>query len=131
MSTVDTAPDLSDAQRETLAALADRLIPAGDGMPAASEVDVPGKWTARVLGARPDFAAPLAGLLDAAAGRDPATELRRLSAEEPDAFPLLTVIVPAAYYMHPRVRRLYGYPGQKENPPLPDESDYYLRDGIL
>ena len=77
MTTVAKPFELSGAQRATLSALADRLIPAGDGMPAASEVDVPGKWTARVLGARPDFAAPLAALLDAAADQDPGAELRR------------------------------------------------------
>ena len=36
-----------------------------------------------------------------------------------------------AYYLHPRVRRLIGYPGQKPDPAADDESDYWLRDGLL
>jgi hypothetical protein len=131
MSAPTTEPPLSADQRETLAGLADQLVPASEGMPAASEVKVPEKWVDRVLAARPDLAPALVAVLDQAAGKDPAAEVKRLGTEEPDAFGILAVSVTAAYYMHPRVRKLYGYPGQKENPALPDESDYYLRDGIL
>ena len=29
------------------------------------------------------------------------------------------------------VRKAVGYPGQKANPPYPDEAEYDLRDGLL
>ena len=52
---------LSDAHRAQLAAIADQLIPAGSGMPSASEADVHGRFLDEVLAARPDLAAPLRG----------------------------------------------------------------------
>lgn len=123
---------LDERRRETLAELADVLVPAAEGMPAASEVDVHGKWVDRVLAARPDLAGGLERALAAAAGAEDAdAAVRRLNDTDPDAFGALATAVTGAYYLHPRVRKLLGYPGQKENPPLPDESDYYLRDGIL
>jgi len=47
--------------REHLGELADALIPAKSGMPAASEAGAVGEWLAGVLPARPDLEAPLAG----------------------------------------------------------------------
>ncbi|HEX2045645.1 MAG TPA: hypothetical protein VHF23_08470, partial [Gaiellaceae bacterium] len=68
----------SAAARETFAALADVLIPGGAGLPAASDVDVGGRWLDRALGARPDLEATLERVLAEAAGADPAGEVRRL-----------------------------------------------------
>lgn len=123
--------ELTPARRSTLAALADVLVPATGGMPAASEAGVTGKWLDRVLGARPDLEPTLVRLLAAAAGSEPAGELRRLECEDRAALELLALVVVSAYYLNPKVRRLIGYPGQKATPPFPDESDYYLRDGLL
>ena len=50
---------LSDEQRAQLGAIADELIPAGSGMPSASEAGVAGEFLDEVLVARPDLAAPL------------------------------------------------------------------------
>jgi len=50
-------------QRAAFAALADVLVPAAEGMPAASEVDIAGVGLDRVLRARPDLEAPLARVL--------------------------------------------------------------------
>ena len=50
---------LSDEQRAQLGAIADELIPAGSGMPSASEAGVAGEFLDEVLAARPDLAAPL------------------------------------------------------------------------
>lgn len=122
---------LTPALRSTLAGLADVLVPAVDGMPAASEAGVTGKWLDRVLGVRPDLEPLLARVLAGAEGAEPAGEIRRLEREDPAALELLALVVVSAYYLNPKVRRLIGYPGQKATPPFPDESDYYLRDGLL
>ena len=56
---------------------------------------------------------------------------RELHDDDPAAFAALALLAPGAYYLHPRVRRLIGYPGQKPEPAPDDESDYWLRDGLL
>ncbi len=122
---------MSPEQRSTLAGLADVLVPAADGMPAASEVKVHERWIDKALGARPDLEAGLLAMLDVAADREPAAELERLRTEEPAGFETLALLVTGAYYMHPRVRKLIGYPGQGPNPAYPDEAEWYLRDGLL
>src|SRR5215207_6143025 len=76
--------------RETLAGLADALIPAGDRMPAASEAGATGSLLDEVLRVRGDLEDPLAALTTAAAGKDPAAEVERLKAEEPELFEALT-----------------------------------------
>jgi len=117
--------------RATLAALADVLVPEAEGMPAASQVEVQGKWLDRVLRARPDLASDLARVLVEARGREPVAEIARLQQGDPSGFATLALCVTGAYYMNPRIRKLIGYPGQIKNVPYPDEADYYLRDGLL
>jgi choline dehydrogenase-like flavoprotein len=111
-------------QRPGYATLADELIPAAGDMPSASEADPTGKWLGRALAARPDlraaFERALDGELDARALRD----------ADPEAFTALTTLVSGAYYMNLKVRKRIGYPGQKHDPPFPDEADYYL-EGLL
>lgn len=122
---------MTPEQRATLALLADVLVPAAEGMPAASEVKVHEKWIDRAVDARPDLQADLLCVIEAAAGREPAVELVRLREQEPASFDTLALLVTGAYYMVPRVRKLVGYPGQKRRPAYPDEADYDLRDGLL
>jgi choline dehydrogenase-like flavoprotein len=121
---------LDAGQRATLAALADVLIPADGGMPSASGAGAHEKWLDRALGARPELEADLVRVLAEAGDRDPEQELRRLHEQEPDAFHALALAVSGAYYMNLKVRKRIGYPGQKSNPPFPDEADYYL-EGLL
>ncbi len=128
---VSTAAEFDTESRATLAALADVLVPEAEGMPAASQVDVQGKWVDRVLKVRPDLAAELARVLGTARGREPVAEVERLQHEDAGGFAVLALAVTGAYYLHPRIRKLIGYPGQKKNPPYPDEADYYLRDGLV
>jgi choline dehydrogenase-like flavoprotein len=128
---VPLATRVSPEQLETLAALTDVLIPAGNGKPSASEADRAGKWLARVLAARPDLEPGLVAVLAAAQGRDPQREVRRLHEEEPDKFKTLATAVSGAYYMNLKVRKRIGYPGQGKRPPFPDEAEYDLRDGLL
>ncbi len=75
--------------------------------------------------------APLAAVLDAAAGRDPEAEVRRLHAEDPDGFSALAQIASGGYYMNLKIRKRIGYPGQGKRPPFSDEAEYDLRDGLL
>ncbi|HXY43420.1 MAG TPA: FAD-dependent oxidoreductase, partial [Acidimicrobiales bacterium] len=130
MTASGTGP-ISDEARAILASLADVLIPARGLMPSASSVGVTGKWLDRVLETRPDLAGPLARLLEEAAGRPPAEHVRALHERADDRFRALATVVSAGYYMHPKVRKLIGYPGQSQNPIYPDEAEYDLRDGLL
>ena len=68
---VTSEQTLTSEQRTAFWALADVLIPATDAMPAASEAGSAEKWLDRALAARPDLVAPLAALLDEAAGGIP------------------------------------------------------------
>ena len=122
---------LTSEQRQTLYALADVLVPAAHGMPAASEAGAADKWHDRALAARPDLAPILVALLDIARDRDPEAEARRLHAEEPERFEALAAIVSGAYYMNLKIRKRIGYPGQGKRLPFPDEAEYDLRDGLL
>jgi hypothetical protein len=117
--------------RATLAALADVLIPAADGMPAASEAGAAGDWLDEVLRVRGDLEAPLQGLLERARGVDPPAEVERLEREEPEAFEALATAVAGAYFLHPEVRRLIGYPGQEPRPIEPEEPPDYEQDDLL
>ena len=54
---------LTDAERVALRTIADVLIPAGDGMPAAADVGVADHLLDRVLRFRPDLVAPLRAAL--------------------------------------------------------------------
>ncbi len=122
---------MNDAQRTTFAALADVLIPATDEMPSASASEVHGKWLDRALKARPELEAPLEALCDAAHGKDPNAEARRLHADDPDAFKVLGTCAQGAYYMNLRVRKRIGYPGQGNRAAFDGEWEFDLRDGIL
>lgn len=129
--TTSSSVEISQSQRSTLAALADVLIPSAEGMPAASEVDVQGKWLDRVLSVRPDIAPALVSVLSDAQDKNPVEEVRRLQESNAAGFAALALAATGGYYLNPKVRKLIGYPGQKPNPPYPDEAEYYLRDGIL
>lgn len=127
----ETPNPLDEARRRTLATVADVLVPAALGMPAASEVDVHREGINHVLAARPDLGPPLAALLDELAGEDPAAALERLNEENPEAIGVLGTAVTGAYYLDPRVRDLLGYHGQPNKPARPGESDEYLAGGLL
>jgi hypothetical protein len=83
---------ISDAHRAQLAAIADQLIPAGSGMPSASEADVQGRFLDEVLAARPDLAAPLEAVLEGVAGLAPGAAIAQL--RESDGWGVLTAVVP-------------------------------------
>lgn len=99
--------------RETLAGLADVIIPAADGMLSASEAGATGALLDEVLRVRADLQEPLATLTTAAAGKDPAAEVARLQTDEPELFEALTTSIAGGYFMSEDVRERLGYPGQQ------------------
>jgi hypothetical protein len=123
--------ELSPAERETLAGLADVLIPAGPVLPSAGDAGVARRWVDRVLAARPDLDPPLRALLAAAAGADPEAEVARLRAEDPVAFATLALVVEGAYFLNRKVRKLVKIPFPARREALPDEADFYLEGGLL
>jgi hypothetical protein len=103
---------LDATQRSTLATLADVLVPAAEGMPAASEVGVADEGLDRVLRVRPELEADLSRVLKAGTGADAAEQIRDLQRDDPAGFDALALTVTGAYYTDQRVRDLIGYPGQ-------------------
>jgi hypothetical protein len=122
---------IDDATRATFRALADVLIPAAEGMPAASEVGVHLDILDRVLGLRPDLAERFFRGLRATAGEAAGEAAQRLNAADPEALSAIGLVASAAYYMQPRVRALIGYPGQEKRPGDPDETPEYVANGML
>lgn len=111
---------LDPAERATLSALADRLIPAEDGMPSASEADVPLSGVDYVLDVRPDLCEPLTALLAEAAEEDPCEFLREL---DPEALGALGEVVAGAYFLNDKVKALIGYHGRRAVPVGEDDVD--------
>jgi|SRR5690242_19801042 len=123
--------ELTDARRATVTALADALIPGGEGMPSASAAGVPSRWIDRAIDARPDLADAFAATLDRAGDQDPAAFLARLEADAPGELETLQLLIAGAYFMSPRTRRVLDYPGQTQQPVLPGEADYYEPERLL
>jgi hypothetical protein len=119
---------ISDAHRARLGAIADELIPAGSGMPSASEAGVAGQYLDEVLASRPDLASPLEAALESVAGADDPIAALRADA---GAWGVITAVVPAAYFLNPDMRAAIGYPGLEARPIDPDAAPDYLDDGLL
>lgn len=116
-------------RREVLRKLADQLIPAGDGMPSASDVGVADGLLDAVLKVRDDLAPELIRILDEVATQEPGEAIACLRADDPDGFQTLSFVVAGGYLMSRDVDALIGYPGQQ-----PDEVDpfsYALADARL
>ena len=122
---------MTDSQRAALAAAADVLVPAGGGMPAASDAGVAGRGVDRVLAARPDLADPLRVVLHDIGPDTAERDVGQLRESDAGAFRLLLDVVTAAYYLSPKVRRRLGYPGQRANEVFADQAEHDLRDGLL
>ncbi len=118
-------------RREVLAAVADLLIPSGDGMPSASEAGAAGRWLDEVLQLRPDFGPPLAAVLDGMIGADPKAALDRLRIYDPAGFGVLAEVVAGGYFLNPKVRSAIRYPGQQSVPIASDQPPDYEQDGLI
>ena len=121
---------LTDAQRAQLGAIADQLIPAGGGMPSASEAGVSGQYLDEVLTSLPDLGDALETTLAAVDGLDPAEAIAVLR-QDPAGWGVLTAVVPGAYFMNPAIRAAIGYPGLERRPIDPNAEPDYLADGLL
>jgi hypothetical protein len=128
--TVDELATLTDAERATFAAVADKLIPAAHDMPSAAEV-VTEERLRFVLAARPDLAAPLRAALRADLGDDVAARLDRLALEEPATIAALQLVIVGGYYTDKHVRELIGYPGQQAITVRSWEYPPYLEEGLI
>ena len=120
-------------ERALFAALADVLIPAGEGFPSASQAGVAAEGLDQVLAFRPDVADALKSLLASARGRPPAEVVAELQKNNPAGLGLLAEIVPGAYFLNQQVRVRLGYAGQGPRPiePRPDYQDDGLLQSVL
>ncbi len=121
--------NFTDEERALLAALAEVLIPAGEGFPSAGEAGVAGEGLDKVLSFRSDLGQPLKELLASARGRSPAEFVASLRQNDPAAFSVLADLVPGAYFLNAGVREKLGYNGQ--TPRTIDPRPDFLEDGLL
>src|SRR5216110_3010285 len=103
-------------ERSLLAALADVLIPAGDGFPSASGSGIASDGLDQLLGYRPDLGPGLKRLLAAANGQPAAQFAAGLKERDPAGFGLLAEVVSGAYFLNPEVRAKLNYHGQGPRP---------------
>ena len=121
---------LSTAERATLAAVADRLIPAAGDMPSAAEV-VGDERLRFVLNARPDLLEALRTALRPELGDDVVARLDVLGRAEPATLYALQLVIVAGYYTDARVRELIGYPGQVALTLRSLEVPAYIDEGLV
>ena len=115
---------------DTFAAIADRLIPAGHGMPSAAEV-VTADRLRFVLDARRDLVAPLAVALEPELGEDVAARLETLDREDPAALAALQLTIVAGYYTDGGVRERIGYGGQQAIHVDAETRPAYVEEGLI
>ena len=128
--TLEERVGLTDAERATLAAVADTLIPAAHGMPSAADV-LTDERLRFVLTARPDLLEPIRRALGAGLGDDSQARLDQLSRNDPGALGALQLAIVAGYYTDKHVRELIGYPGQEALTIRTWELPAYLEEGLI
>ncbi len=116
---------LTADERATYSAIADELIPEGEGMPSASQADVPSRWVEEALHFRPDLVTPLRQALALTANLPPREGIDLLHAHHVSLFDALGTLTAGAYFLNPDIKSRIGYPGQVPTP-LRDDSDDYL-----
>jgi hypothetical protein len=126
----DPLSSFDPAERATLLAMADHLIPAAHGMPSAAEV-ITNVRLRFVLTARPDLIEPIRVALRADLGDDPQVRLGALGRVDPVALGALQLAIVAGYYTDKEVRELIGYPGQEALTVRSWELPAYLEEGLI
>lgn len=123
---------MTDTRRATFAGIADVLIPAVEGMPAASSVDAHGAMLDHVLSLRPDLVENLLRGLDAVEGQPAQDAANALNKTDAAALSAIGLAASAGYYMSTKVRALIGYSGQQSRPETdPDATPEYVANGML
>ena len=120
-----------DALRDRLERIADVLVPAYEGMPAASSVGITGELLDRALRARPDLATGCRRAVTGCADPPSPEALEQLAADDPDGFGALMVLVLGGYYMSAEVRKLLHYAGQEALRIDIGELPAYIEEGLL
>jgi hypothetical protein len=126
----DPLAALAPTERATLAAIADRLIPAAHGMPSAADV-VSDDRLRFVLTTRPDLLEPLHVALRPELGDGVQARLEALGGEEPATLATLQLVIVAGYYTDKHVRELIGYPGQIALDIRSWQLPAYLEEGLV
>jgi len=121
---------LTDGERATLAAVADRLIPAAHGMPSAGTVLTDARLRF-VLNARPDLLEPMREALRPDLGNDVEARLESLGRDDAGALGALQLVIVSGYYTDAQVRELIGYPGQMALELRSWEYPVYLEEGLI
>ena len=109
-------------------AMADLLIPAGPGMPSASQARVGTAGLAEVLKFRPELKAPLEALLETCKAK---TARAALDSLDSASFGMFAEIVASAYFMNEQVRAKLHYRGQHAHPIVPEEIDPALLKPVM
>ena len=122
---------VDDGLRDRLRRLADALIPAAHGMPAAGEVGVADRQLDKVLAVRPDLGEPLARALADADPADHEGALEGLREADPEALDALLLVVAGGYYIDADVRRRLGYDGQQPVEVRPEIIPNYVEEGLI
>ena len=115
---------LTDDQKSIYSKMADVLIPSAEGMPSATEAEVPSKWIDDALRFRPDLEPSLLRALAFGAKYEANRAVEALNAEDVEAFDALGVLTSGAYFLNPTVKKLIGYPGQVPSPANDDVDSY-------
>ena len=116
--------------RQRLNLVADLVIPAGQGMPSASQVDIGGELLDRVIALLPDLAGTLTRLLEHDT-EDLKVWLGDLSTADPEGYRSVLLAVAASYYLHPQVRQRIGYSGHPSVPVRANEIPEYVTEDLL
>lgn len=126
---VEAAPDSITAEmRERLSRFADELIPEVDEMPSASAIGVAYEQLDEVLRSRPDLGLHLRNALTLPEAPNARQWLDSLDREGREA---VTLAIVAAYYMHPKIKELLGYPGQQAIGVSVGGFPEYVSEGLL
>lgn len=115
---------LTNDQKSIYSKMADVLIPSAEGMPSATEAEVPSKWIDDALRYRPDLEPHLIRALAFGARYEAKQAVEGLNAEDVEAFDALGVLTSGAYFLNPAVKKLIGYPGQVPSPANDDVDSY-------
>lgn len=122
---------LTSASRSRLAAIADQLIPATDGMPAASSVGVTDRQLKVVMRSRPDLLEPLRRVLDTSFTGSAVEFLESVAERDPQGHEALVLTILGGYYSSEQVVRVLGYPGQSATVVQPDTYPPYIAEDLL